>query len=189
MHAHHQGLTGNHLNSLIRGCERRLKLDTPAACVLCKENFPSLVQLRRHLGKHQEQLALFALPQHLKDGDEEMGNPKVEAAISDSEVSVASKVEDMVDPDILICGLCSVTFKGENKGKKRQLHFVQEHTMGPCPESSCERAFMSVIDLHNHVRAAHQGLEPSKNLVSDQEEANEMANASQRSSEHAHTVS
>ncbi|KAH7092281.1 hypothetical protein FB567DRAFT_435123, partial [Paraphoma chrysanthemicola] len=47
-------------------------MDSPADCYLCHLRLPSLTQLRRHLGKHHEELALFALPSHvMKDDDED----------------------------------------------------------------------------------------------------------------------
>ncbi|KAF4332066.1 zinc finger transcription factor ace1 [Fusarium beomiforme] len=36
--------------------------DHPATCPLCKEKQPSFKQYQRHVGRHQEDLALFALP-------------------------------------------------------------------------------------------------------------------------------
>ncbi|KAF2740111.1 hypothetical protein EJ04DRAFT_482822, partial [Polyplosphaeria fusca] len=53
-------------------------------CVLCLQTLPSLVQLRRHMGKHHEELALFALPSHMKD-DQDV----VESEIGDHDDSFA----------------------------------------------------------------------------------------------------
>ncbi|KAF2658684.1 hypothetical protein K491DRAFT_652646, partial [Lophiostoma macrostomum CBS 122681] len=53
---------------------RHATADTKAECPLCLQASPSLAQLRRHLGKHHEELSLFALPPSLKgheDGNEE----------------------------------------------------------------------------------------------------------------------
>ncbi|PSN59412.1 hypothetical protein BS50DRAFT_508529 [Corynespora cassiicola Philippines] len=52
---------------LMSSCERTTSMDSPARCSLCLETCLSLVQLRRHMGKHHEELALFALPSHLHD--------------------------------------------------------------------------------------------------------------------------
>lgn len=41
------------------------------SCPLCQQRLPSLTQLRRHIGKHLEELALFALPSHVADDQSE----------------------------------------------------------------------------------------------------------------------
>ena len=45
--------------------------ETQIECPLCKEMVQFSSHLRRHLGKHQEQLALFALPSNLEQTEEE----------------------------------------------------------------------------------------------------------------------
>jgi hypothetical protein len=59
------------LDDMMRSCERTTDMDAEAECVLCQQNYPSLTQLRRHLGKHHEELALFALPLYMKDEQDE----------------------------------------------------------------------------------------------------------------------
>ncbi|OAL44535.1 hypothetical protein IQ07DRAFT_521615, partial [Pyrenochaeta sp. DS3sAY3a] len=59
------------IDDLARTCERHDGLATESECPLCRVHLPSLTQLRRHLGKHHEELSLFALPSHMKDDDEE----------------------------------------------------------------------------------------------------------------------
>jgi hypothetical protein len=44
---------------------------TNAKCPLCRLEIASLTSLRRHLGKHLEELSLFALPSHLREGPNE----------------------------------------------------------------------------------------------------------------------
>ena len=53
-------------------------MDTPADCPLCHQPFLSLIQLRRHMGQHYEQLALFAIPPNLgeTEDDSEAGSNK-----------------------------------------------------------------------------------------------------------------
>jgi hypothetical protein len=51
--------------------ERQISMDSPADCPLCSEHMPSLRYLLRHLGKHLEELSLFALPSELRDDDDD----------------------------------------------------------------------------------------------------------------------
>jgi hypothetical protein len=44
---------------------------TEAECPLCQLQVTSLTSLRRHVGKHLEELSLFALPSHLKQSDDD----------------------------------------------------------------------------------------------------------------------
>ncbi|KAF4963442.1 hypothetical protein FSARC_8539 [Fusarium sarcochroum] len=52
-----------HLSSLLSICQQPKPEDDTAECPLCKEILPNLKQYQRHVGRHQEDLALFALPQ------------------------------------------------------------------------------------------------------------------------------
>ncbi|KAF5685235.1 zinc finger transcription factor ace1 [Fusarium circinatum] len=68
MHSETTDLT--HLVSLLAMCERPKSENEPADCPLCGENQSSFKQYQRHVGRHQEDLALFALP-HLPGGEDE----------------------------------------------------------------------------------------------------------------------
>lgn len=46
-------------------------MENEAECPLCQHQLPSLTSLRRHLGKHHEELSLFALPSHMNDQQNE----------------------------------------------------------------------------------------------------------------------
>ncbi|KAF5978676.1 zinc finger transcription factor ace1 [Fusarium coicis] len=67
-HSETTGLT--HLASLLTMCERPKSENEPADCPLCGERQSSFRQYQRHVGRHQEDLALFALP-HLPGGLDE----------------------------------------------------------------------------------------------------------------------
>jgi tetratricopeptide (TPR) repeat protein len=69
--AHTDWSSEDRLDDMMRSCERTSNMDAEAECVLCQQKYPSLTQLRRHLGKHHEELALFALPLYMKDEQEE----------------------------------------------------------------------------------------------------------------------
>ncbi|KAK3364619.1 hypothetical protein B0T25DRAFT_69838 [Lasiosphaeria hispida] len=61
------------LDALVDLSARPLKVEDGMACRLCGETLFSLKQYRRHVGRHQEQLSLFALPslgQGTEDEDE-----------------------------------------------------------------------------------------------------------------------
>ncbi|KAF2867799.1 hypothetical protein BDV95DRAFT_502175, partial [Massariosphaeria phaeospora] len=68
----HPDFNNDHrLDEMIRTCERLPAMGETAECALCQQRLPSLTQLRRHLGKHHEELALFALPSYMKDDHDE----------------------------------------------------------------------------------------------------------------------
>jgi hypothetical protein len=61
----------NRVQDVMRSCERPAKMESNADCPLCGISLQSLVQLRRHVGKHHEELALFALPSFARDDQDE----------------------------------------------------------------------------------------------------------------------
>ncbi|EAT82091.2 hypothetical protein SNOG_10697 [Parastagonospora nodorum SN15] len=65
-------------------------MDQEACCPLCTEKQRSLTQLRRHLGKHHEQLSLFAIPPHMNDNEE--GDESDEADVSSISGGAASNL-------------------------------------------------------------------------------------------------
>jgi hypothetical protein len=48
-----------------------------ASCALCQAKLPSLINLRRHLEKHQTELSLFALPSRVEDQEESEDNASI----------------------------------------------------------------------------------------------------------------
>jgi hypothetical protein len=79
LHKFHEHLQYEHaeladnerVTDMVRSCERQDSMDIEAECQLCQAKLSSLILLRRHLGKHHEELSLFALPSHMKEDDEE----------------------------------------------------------------------------------------------------------------------
>ncbi|CAG7554630.1 unnamed protein product [Fusarium equiseti] len=59
------------VNSIIDLGARPIKVEDGIPCPLCKEPLHSIKEYRRHAGRHQEQLALFALPSIGNDREEE----------------------------------------------------------------------------------------------------------------------
>lgn len=84
--AHPDWSGNNRLDDLVRTCERQTSMDTEVECALCQQKLASLTQLRRHLGRHHEELALFSLPSYMKDDrdetDDRNGNESVQSALS-----------------------------------------------------------------------------------------------------------
>jgi hypothetical protein len=70
-HTHQNLFIGNQFPALVNMQERQMNPKTQIECPLCKEMVQLSSHLRRHLGKHQEQLALFALPSNLEQTEEE----------------------------------------------------------------------------------------------------------------------
>lgn len=70
-------------------CERQMPNDDRVECILCRQKGILLRDLEKHLGQHQEQLALFALP----STDE--NEPRDEA---DSQTHAADSLPDQEEP-------------------------------------------------------------------------------------------
>jgi uncharacterized C2H2 Zn-finger protein len=68
--AHSAALTSTNFKSLLSICERTKPADDSAECPLCNEILGNFNQYQRHVGRHQEDLALFTLPQHPEDDNE-----------------------------------------------------------------------------------------------------------------------
>lgn len=65
--------------------------NTTLECTLCMGSVPSGKQFERHVGRHLEELALFALPRSDNDGDEEALPSDASEATSGVEVDVESQ--------------------------------------------------------------------------------------------------
>jgi hypothetical protein len=72
---------------------RQVQTGSSAECVFCNAALNSLTLLRRHVGKHQEELALFSLPSYDADDNDENSN----AGESDNE-DHSEKDKFMIDP-------------------------------------------------------------------------------------------
>ncbi|KAI8943304.1 hypothetical protein NX059_001324 [Plenodomus lindquistii] len=78
----------------LRMCEKQKPFTDGAACALCARVFDNVSRFRSHMGKHFEEIALFALPSHLLADD-------TESLTSDNNVqddeSVAADASNMND--------------------------------------------------------------------------------------------
>lgn len=63
----------SHIEDVIRGCARHPSAADhgDAQCPLCRTHLPSLSLLRRRLGKHLEELSLFALPARVSENSDD----------------------------------------------------------------------------------------------------------------------
>ncbi|KAL6914674.1 hypothetical protein FSST1_012434 [Fusarium sambucinum] len=59
---HPDAFSSSQLDAMIDLSARPTREDESVSCPLCKETLSSMKDYRRHVGRHQEQLALFALP-------------------------------------------------------------------------------------------------------------------------------
>ena len=87
------------LDAIIARSERKKPLDEETECELCGENLGSIKQYQRHVGKHQVDLALFALPKIDDGGDSgriEMSDGS-EGEVDDSEVDEEGEADEEED--------------------------------------------------------------------------------------------
>ncbi|KAF5710471.1 zinc finger transcription factor ace1 [Fusarium globosum] len=169
-----------HLVSLLTMCERPKSEDERADCPLCGERQYSFKQFQRHVGRHQEDLALFALP-HLPAGEDDKneesdyeseGNEDVEPEIRDGLEKASSyvtrlsdeSVEDATDVSersILFAqegGFAPVAVKKEISDDS-VLTFMARRQKNPppsetvpqkCHEPGCNKEFKRPRDLNKH---------------------------------------
>ncbi|KAF2661868.1 hypothetical protein K491DRAFT_332872 [Lophiostoma macrostomum CBS 122681] len=81
------------VSALKRTAAKRPSLSDDACCPLCNQQMP-LRSLQRHLARHQEQLALFALPSFPEDSEEDF---EEEDQGTDMRVSPDEELSDMSD--------------------------------------------------------------------------------------------
>lgn len=95
---HAKAFSEHQLVALVDMCQRPVEEDSEAQCPLCVAPMGSMKQLCRHLARHLESLALFALPRS-KDEDKEeaeFGSDRVQLSdasrgLSDGSLSFRSK--------------------------------------------------------------------------------------------------
>ncbi|KAJ5615183.1 Zinc finger C2H2 [Penicillium hordei] len=114
-------------------------------CPLCLSSHPSGKQLERHVGRHLEELALFALPRSEEDDDK--------AAISSDEDS--DKSQDPVNKGR--CPQCDLVFTDLRS------HVLTHETERPekCPIITCDyhtKGFTRKYDKNRHILTHYKGV-------------------------------
>jgi hypothetical protein len=134
---------------LLRNCERQESLTTEADCKLCDMKLPTLTQLRRHVGKHHEELSLFALPSHMNEDDEGHGEDHVE---SDSVSSVAGS--DDSSPEQVTCDDCGLSFGDDSEDRLAALfaHIADVHSLQNMRISSIEETDPRIVEAKDLLR-------------------------------------
>lgn len=98
-----------HVETIVDMSERRRPLDAACECPLCHEQLASMKAYARHVGRHQKDLALFALPRPDVDIDEDQNRIEEERE-TDSEYSdvgvemtrfTATPNSSLIGPDLL----------------------------------------------------------------------------------------
>jgi hypothetical protein len=118
--------TGGRLDDLVRSCERHRSMATTATCPLCQDTLSTLTLLRRHLGKHLEELSLFAVPLHVNENEEK---DEDEGDRSEDEGSSTASSGSSSPPAIIACEIdgCKAVFKGLGKELYLGMHRAREH--------------------------------------------------------------
>ncbi|RBA19098.1 hypothetical protein FPRO05_10027 [Fusarium proliferatum] len=97
-----------HLDSLLTMCERPRPESEPTGCPLCDERQSSFKQYKRHVGRHQEDLALFALPKPENQEEEKRGEEE-ESEESDVENQEAEQERAEAETQSLVGSVRSFT--------------------------------------------------------------------------------
>lgn len=100
VHITHPGNVPEHqLEAMINHSCRPVRAEDEMSCPMCHESLGSVKKYQRHVGRHQEQLAIFALPttqsqddEHDLDDDDDESNPIKSDAGSEGTDTVDDKV-------------------------------------------------------------------------------------------------
>ncbi|XPS80470.1 hypothetical protein M3J09_012423 [Ascochyta lentis] len=109
------------LDDLVSICYRPTINQEEVECVLCLTRHPSLPQLRRHLGEHQEELSLFALPSHAEENYDMSERESVADEVSLSDGDTDRKGSNTTN---IRCAECSQGFEGDIDN---QIEALSEH--------------------------------------------------------------
>lgn len=120
------GIKGR-IGEVMKTCERSPPMHAETECALCCAKLSSLIQLRHHLGKHQQELSLFAIPSYAR-GDSEDDDESVKDDDTLSRSSARS-IGSSVLPEEDACPICNLAFKGEAAEKRAAiaLHMTEQH--------------------------------------------------------------
>jgi len=91
--SHPNTFNEDQLPAFMEMSESKVSMDNGGLCPLCKEQVPSLKKLRRHLGRHQEQLALFALPLSIHDENSDQDVDGSDRKSNDSNAAPEAEID------------------------------------------------------------------------------------------------
>ncbi|KAF5633916.1 zinc finger transcription factor ace1 [Fusarium tjaetaba] len=172
---HSETMKLTHLASLLTMCERPKSENEPADCPLCGERQSSFKQYQRHVGRHQEDLALFALP-HLPGGldekndeldSESQGQDEMESESRDELQKASSYVTHLSDgsgdeptdvSERSIGRLPFIVMTGPSDGSgltsiaRRKNPPPEDFLSMECCEPGCNRWFVRLSDLIKHLK-------------------------------------
>jgi len=99
---HHSDIANElRIDDLLRTCERQHNIteNEKVECPLCHDDVSSLSRLRRHLGKHLEELALFALPSRVNDDGDATAEENSDLRSLSSEADVGDSLDSLSDDE------------------------------------------------------------------------------------------
>jgi len=118
---HREVVNDTRVDDIVGLCYRPAPDRSGAQCRLCLVTCASLSQLRQHLGKHQEQVSLFALPSRLLDVDEgDEGDSDSGKKMSPENATI----HDLLPGRHLLCAECGLETAGSTV---QQLEVLQQH--------------------------------------------------------------
>lgn len=94
---HHRPHSLTELTAFIDMHEANVSSSSSVNCPLCRESMILDPQLRRHLGKHQEQLALFVVPPHLNEAEGSEGNVEEDESVANYDCLDDEGAAELID--------------------------------------------------------------------------------------------
>lgn len=92
--AHPGAFPPDQIDSVVKLSERPMNLEKGVSCPLCDQVLKSAKQYQRHVGGHQEQISLFALPNVGRDEGESDQSGNDENSNNDDEVANSHDSEE-----------------------------------------------------------------------------------------------
>ncbi|KLO86236.1 uncharacterized protein FFNC_04587 [Fusarium fujikuroi] len=115
--------------SLLSMCERPKLENESADCPLCGEKQSSFKQFQRHVGRHQEDLALFALP-HLPGGEDDKNEESGSESEADEDMEPEIR-DELEQASSYITRLSDGSVEEATDVSERSIRFAQEGGFAP----------------------------------------------------------
>ncbi|KAI8631542.1 hypothetical protein F5Y19DRAFT_493418 [Xylariaceae sp. FL1651] len=124
----HKSVTEMELDAMVARCSRSrsLSLFIPVKCPLCQDTLESVQQYQRHVGRHQVDLALFALPRIDDDGEEADEQDEDQETISIRSDSCSEALTDNIVPAALTKPTENITEAPEGDNEIESLKEMEE---------------------------------------------------------------